>query len=200
MNRKLWLTPIGIAFVLVLAAGFSAWAQDAETETLDDLRQAQEEQQDTDQFEFDLPLADETGRVTFSDLADSEKPFILFWWLTDCPLCHLQLPYIQQLQDQIDEGELDLLVVTLCIDFETQECLEYLRKNELSLAVLHDPRARSTDSAYQIKELGCPLTYVFDEGGVLVDYIKGFRSNIGKSVIELLDLEQVDQRETRRPE
>ena len=195
-NYAIGFAPV---FLLTLMLQFTPVAAE-ETETLDQLRVAIEEQQDLEEYAFDLPLIDHSANLSFSELAESGQPFVLFWWLTDCPLCHLQLPYVQQLQDQIDELELDLRVVTICVDEDPDDSADYLRENEITLTVLFDPRARRTDRNYQVKELGCPLTYVFDSGGDFVDYIKGFRSNIAKSVFELLEIELPTQHKLKRDE
>src|SRR5690348_1041255 len=60
-----------------------------------------------EKYDFELNYADGTGKVRFKDLAASGQPFVLVWWLTDCPICHMQMPYIQKLQSMVDKGDVD---------------------------------------------------------------------------------------------
>jgi thiol-disulfide isomerase/thioredoxin len=140
-------------------------------------------------YAFDLPYVDGDERLTFKDLARSDKPFILFFWLTDCPLCHLQMPYIQQMQKQVEEYELNLQIVSICLDPDDRYCLPYIEEKGISFDVLLDARGRRTDRLYEISEIGTPVIFVFKNRGEFVEYYTGFRSGIGKTILELLEIE-----------
>ena len=48
-----------------------------------------------EQYAFTLDGISFDGELSFVDLARDEIPFVIFFWITDCPLCHLQLPQVQ---------------------------------------------------------------------------------------------------------
>jgi hypothetical protein len=58
---------------------------------------------------------------------------------------------------------------------------------------LHDPRVRYTDEGFHVSDLGCPLTYVFDADGELVDYLTGYRAQLEKNVFQMLDISLPDE-------
>lgn len=137
-------------------------------------------------YSFNLATADGADELSFQELADSNKPFILVWWLADCPVCHLQMPYVQQLQKLSEDGEADLRIVSINVDASCSDCLKYAKDRGLSFEILSDPRARATDKLFRVKELGTPLTFVFKPGGELVDYLTGFKSGYAKAVLTML--------------
>lgn len=142
-----------------------------------------------EKYAFDLPFVSGEGKLTFHELARSGEPFVLYWWLTDCPMCHLQMPYVQQLYNQSQDGKLGIRVVSICIDSDKRDCLPYIEDKKLKFEVLFDGRARRTDEKFQVGELGTPLAYVFDAGGVPVGKLSGFTSTFAKDVLELLKID-----------
>ena len=139
-------------------------------------------------YAFDLPYADNTGRLAFEDLARSGEPFVLFWWLSNCPMCHLQLPYVERLQNQIDEHGLGLSLVSICIDSNRLDCLEVIQEKKISFPVLIDQRARRTKGKYDLAD-GTPMTYIFGKRGVFLETINGFQSSFGETVLRTLEIE-----------
>ena len=142
-----------------------------------------------DEYAFELPYANLEGRLSFHDLARSGDPFVLYWWLTDCPMCHLQMPYVQQLFNQCRERELGLRVVSICIDSDKRDCLPYLEDKGIKFDVLFDGRSRRTDEQYEVRENGTPLAYVFAAGGVPLGKLTGFTSSFTKDVLAMLEIE-----------
>lgn len=142
-----------------------------------------------EKYAFNLPYADGSGYLRFTDLARSGKPFILVWWVSDCSACHLQLPYVQQLERMVERGEQDVWVVSVNIDGEDAPCLRYMKDKKISFSVLRDPRARRTDGFYKVRDLGTPVTYVFKPGGQYVDRLSGFTKGYPDKVLGMLDLE-----------
>lgn len=137
-------------------------------------------------YSFTLASADGKSELSFAQLADGDKPFVLIWWLSDCPVCHLQMPYIQQLQKLAESGEADLRIVSINVDGTCEGCLKYAKERSLSFEILSDPRARQTDRAFEIKALGAPVTYVFKAGGELAERFNGFKSGYAKAVLTAL--------------
>jgi thiol-disulfide isomerase/thioredoxin len=144
---------------------------------------------DAEKYAFSLEKLDGSGELSFAELAESGKPFIIVWWLSECPVCHLQLPYVQQLQKLSADGETNVRVVSINLDQNTADGLKYAKDKGISFELLSDPRGRHTDKQYHIKELGTPVTYVFKAGGVFVDYMSGFKSGYAKAVLNMLEEE-----------
>lgn len=141
-----------------------------------------------EKYAFELPHANGPGNVSFEQLAKGGQPFVLYWWLADCPLCHLQMPYVQQFKKLVDEHDMGIRVVSICVDDKLESCSDYIREKDLAFETLFDQRARKTNDKFKVKEHGTPLTYVFAGGGEMVEYMTGFRSNYSKSVLKLLGI------------
>jgi thiol-disulfide isomerase/thioredoxin len=192
------------ALCILLLPGQAAQADDWEREASQSAREnaehesghhhsARESSVDTrsarERFAFNLPYAGKDEYLSFDDLCDSGDPFVLVWWLSDCPVCHLQLPYVQKLQAMVEEGKADLRVVSINIDYGTEDCLEFCEERSISFEVLHDARCRRTDAGFRIDDMGTPSTYVFKPGGELVDRISGWTSGYPEKVLKALGLE-----------
>jgi thiol-disulfide isomerase/thioredoxin len=143
---------------------------------------------DWDTYGFDLPVLEGSGRLSFEELATDGQPFVVFFWLADCPLCHLQMPYIERLKRDTEEAGVPLRIVGINVDMRKSEAEAYLAEHELGFTMLFDGNANRTDRAYEVSEVGCPSTFVFDGQGRYVDYIEGFKSNVGTAVLDMLGL------------
>ncbi|MCC7477382.1 TlpA family protein disulfide reductase [bacterium] len=144
-------------------------------------------------YDFTLPYLEGEGSLTFKELAESDKPFVLIWWLSECPVCHLQLPYVQKLENLVEDGKADVRIVSINIDQGEDECREYVKEKGVSFEVLHDERCRRTDSQFKVQDMGTPVTYVFKPGGELVDYMSGWTSEFPSKVLKMLDLPVPDE-------
>jgi thiol-disulfide isomerase/thioredoxin len=141
-----------------------------------------------DKYGWELDYADGSGQVSFKELAESGQPFILVWWLSDCPVCHMQLPYVQKLQKQIEDNKLEVKLVSICIDQDAKQALKFVQQRGISFDVLLDPRGRRTNAKYRVKDLGTPVTYIFKSGGELADYLAGFKQNYSRDVLAKLGI------------
>jgi len=185
MHRILRLS-MGLALLLLPAASGTA---QADWRSHLSRASATDEHPSWEKYAFELPYVSQEGNLTFKELAAGGKPFVIFFWLTDCPVCHLQMPYVQQLQNLIDNGTVDLRLVAICLDDDEGECTKFIEDKDLTFEVLLDRHAQHTNDAYKVEELGTPLTYVFDKDGEFVDYLTGFRNSFAKSVLKLLDIQ-----------
>jgi cytochrome oxidase Cu insertion factor (SCO1/SenC/PrrC family) len=176
------LASMGLAFTLAALPASADW------QGLSQKTQTAPSNPAWEEYAFDLPYADDSGRLTFEELAKSGQPFILVWWLTDCPLCNLELPYVEQLKKQSDEYGLGVRVISICVDDDKDTCLDYMQEKGMTFEVLFDQHARRTDDSYSVSDLGTPLTYVFDSNGEFVDYLTGFRSEYAKSIYKMLGI------------
>lgn len=134
-------------------------------------------------YDWTLEFADGSGKLSFKELAESGTPFVLVWWMSECPVCHMQLPYVQKLQKEIVENKLDVRVVSICIDQDESGALKYMREKGISFDVLIDPRGRRTDQKYRVKDQGTPVTYVFNAGGKLETSMSGFKQQYSRAVL-----------------
>lgn len=183
MNPRLitWL----VALALLMQAGL-ALAQEGEEQPADP---------QWEYYAFDLDYVNEAGGLSFEELARSGRPFVLVWWLADCQLCRMQMPYVQELNNSIREHGLELYLVSINIDDRERDCRSYITETGLTVPVLWDMHGRRTDRAYGLRELGTPLTYVFGEGGEFIDTITGYKSGYQDAVLGLLDIEVPEEEE-----
>ena len=198
------LVEILILLVFSTALTSSASAQsdwqdvaDEHAEQVEDAQQSAEDNPAWKQYAFTLDRLSAEGELSFVDLARDEVPFVIFFWITECPLCHLQLPLVQQLQDTIDQYSLDLRVVAINLDPVDKDARQFYEEKGATFELLFDSRARYTDEAYHLNELGCPLTYVFDSNGELVDYLTGYRAQLETAVLRMLEIEIPGQPQVR---
>lgn len=143
---------------------------------------------DWDYYAFELNYIRDAGSLSFKELAESGKPFVLVWWLTDCQLCRMQMPYVQKLHNIIRENELDIYLVSINVDDRERDCRSYIAESGLSIPVLYDMHARKTGETYGLRDLGTPLTYVFGSGGEFIDTMNGYKAGYVKAVLDLLDI------------
>jgi thiol-disulfide isomerase/thioredoxin len=146
-----------------------------------------------DKYAFNLKVAGGSDNVSFADLARSGEPFVLVWWLSDCPVCHMQMPYVQQLARLGQDKQAALKVVGINIDDRDRDCDAYMREKKLSFNVLRDPHGRGTDRHYDVRDEGTPLTYVFKAGGEYAGKLSGYTKNYPKRVFELLGMSMPEQ-------
>ncbi len=154
---------------------------------------ARSESREQKNYDFSLPYLEGEGTLSFKELAESDKPFVLIWWLSECPVCHLQLPYVQKLEKLVEDGKADVRIISINIDQGEDECRAYVKEKGVSFEVLHDDRCRRTDSQFRVQEMGTPVTYVFKPGGELVDYMSGWTSEFPSKVLKMLDLPVPDE-------
>lgn len=167
------------------ASAQSIWAREAESRGSDTEKPANPE---WEKYAFELPVIGSSEKAKFEDLAGDGQSLVLFFWLADCPLCHLQMPYVEQLKQQVDEYGLDLRVVGINVDQRESYAEDYIEEKQPSFEMLFDGNARRTGGPFNVDDLGCPLVYVFDSEGNYVDYISGFKSNLSRTVFSLLDI------------
>lgn len=143
---------------------------------------------DTSKYDFTLPYIEGEGTLSFKELAESGQPFVLVWWLSDCPVCHLQLPYVEKLEKLVEDGKADVRIVSINIDDGDDSAKKYVKDKGVSFEVLHDDHGRRTESTFKVKDFGTPMTWVFKPGGELVDYMSGWTAEFPSKVLKMLDL------------
>lgn len=192
---RIWRTAITTLALATWLLGGPGFASAEWTDHADPLQPAVEDDPAWDKYAFELPFISGEERLTFHELARSGEPFVLYWWLTDCPMCHLQMPYVQQLYNESQKRGLGLRVVSICIDSDKRDCQEYIEDKGIKFDVLFDGRSRRTDSQYDVRENGTPLAYVFEGGGAPAGKLSGYTSSFAREVLELLGIEPEESSE-----
>ncbi|XOB61258.1 redoxin domain-containing protein [Campylobacterota bacterium DY0563] len=85
---------------------------------------------------------------------DKEKPTLVYFWATWCPICKLQSPTIEELSK-------DYQVITIASQSGTKEEIQkYLDENNLSFNVVDDTY---NDFAYRFNVKAYPTTLIYDK-------------------------------------
>ena len=104
--------------------------------------------------------------VSLNDLKG--KPVLINFWATWCPPCRSEMPYIQQVYDEMHEK--GLVVLAINIGESSSKVKSFLQDNDLSLPVLLDTRG-VVAQRYNIK--GIPTTFFIDKDGTIREKIIG---------------------------
>ena len=113
----------------------------------------------------DFRFQDAIGQ-TFSLSDFRGKTVMLNFWATWCGFCKVEFPYIQQVYDEWQDGEMVMLTVDLGEDSETvAACVE---AEGISFPVLLDT-GRKLEAPYGVS--GMPLTFFIDKDG-LIQFIR----------------------------
>jgi thiol-disulfide isomerase/thioredoxin len=170
----------------------SAWQRQAASRPGEAAPEQKQHNPAWDKYAFELPVIGSSEKRTFEELASDGQATVIFFWLADCPLCHLQMPYVEQLKQLADEHGLPVRVVGINVDQREGDAEDYIAEKQPTFEMLFDGNARRTGTPFSVDDLGCPLVYVFDSDGEFVDYISGFKSNLSKTVLGLLNLKVPD--------
>jgi thiol-disulfide isomerase/thioredoxin len=196
---------VGLLAVLCVAAGLTrpllaSWgdlpappqeaqpAQPSAPPQGDPQKPAIEDQESWKKYSFALPYADGTGNLRFVDLARSGRPFVLVWWLSDCPVCNMEMPYVQQLARMGDDKKVDVWVVGINMDDTDNTCNRFIKDKKIVFNIVRDPHGRKTDDKYGVRNEGTPMTYIFKPGGEYVGKLSGYTKNFPARVLDMLDI------------
>lgn len=174
MRRFGWLW--AMAAVAVMLAGRPALAQD-------------DAEADAPAYQFDLREVGGEERLTFAELADSGRSFVLFFWISDCPHCKRQLPFVELMYRNMEKYEMDVDVVLVNADVDEGMAEASIRERGILAPVYWDPDVRDTKATFDMQEKGTPRTYIFKPGGEYVEDFGGFNSAYMIYVLEKLEVE-----------
>lgn len=94
--------------------------------------------------------------VTVNSNSWKDKPVLLHFWATWCPVCKLE-------QGMINELAKDYRVITVAMNSGGQDAIEhYLNENELNFPVIVDPQG---ELARKFGVRGVPTGFVIDQTG-----------------------------------
>ncbi len=120
----------------------------------------------------DFRFQDAIGQ-TFSLSDFRGKPVMLNFWATWCGFCKVELPYIQQVYDEWQGGEMVMLTIDLGEDSETVAA--FMEAEGISFPVLLDTE-RELEAQYGVS--GMPRTFFIDKDGLIQVIKKGYFSSV----------------------
>ena len=112
--------------------------------------------------EFKLPTPDGTLHHSHEYFG---RPLLINFWATWCPPCRNEMADLDALRRKLGPRGLQLLAIS--VDADRNLVREYLRKENLGLAVLVDNDQRWSASALGIP--GFPTTYLIGSDGLILD-------------------------------
>jgi thiol-disulfide isomerase/thioredoxin len=99
-----------------------------------------------------------------------DKPLVIHFWATWCPICEVEAPNIQKLSE-------DFEVITIAVQSGTKnEIQEYLDKQKLNFKVVNDEDGYHSRK-FNIKAF--PTTFIYDKNRDLKFSEVGYTSTIG---------------------
>lgn len=124
----------------------------------------------------DFTLQDLDGQsVSLSDFEG--KPVLINFWNSGCSPCRREMPFLQEIYDEIPDSE--LVMLTINIGESSATVKKFLGDNNLSLPVLLDTNAAV---AQRYSMPGIPTTFFVDRDGILQVKVIGAFPN--KAAIE----------------
>ncbi len=140
-------------------------------------------------YEFDLKRVGSDERLAFTELADSGRPFVLFFWISDCPHCKRQLPFVELMYRNMQQYEMEVDVVTINADKVEDQAAYSIRERGIQAPVYWDPDVKDTNYSFDMQEKGTPRVWIFEAGGELIEDFGGFNSNLMVYVLDKLGVD-----------
>ena len=119
-----------------------------------------------------LPLIHDTliGGEEFSTKGMEQKPLMVHFWATWCPVCKAEIDNIERLSHYYN-------VITIAVNSGSdQEIKTFMKERGLSFAVINDQEGAWAGS-FGVK--GYPTTFIYDTDGVLQTSQVGYTSTAG---------------------
>lgn len=102
------------------------------------------------------------------------KPVLLNFWATWCPPCRGEMPYLQQIYNDVGWKERGLVILAVNIQEPAAEVSKFMTDNKLSFPVLLDTAG---DAARRYNVASIPSTFIIDKDGIIKDSRVGAFSN-----------------------
>ncbi len=107
----------------------------------------------------DFTVQDADRKVSLHDLRG--KIVVLNFWATWCPPCVEEMPSLVKMQDELKNR---VVVLAVSVDEDERSYHSFLKKNNVDLLTVRDPRQKSNELYGTFK---FPETYIIDQNGVL---------------------------------
>jgi cytochrome c biogenesis protein CcmG, thiol:disulfide interchange protein DsbE len=127
----------------------------------------------------DFTVEDADRKVTLHDLKG--KIVVLNFWATWCPPCVEEMPSLVKMQRQEKNR---VVVLAVSVDDDERSYHNFLKKNNVDLLTVRDPRQKSNELYGTFK---FPETYIIDQSGVLQRKFIGAVDWTRPDVIEYLN-------------
>ncbi|MBV9087766.1 MAG: TlpA family protein disulfide reductase [Acidobacteria bacterium] len=108
----------------------------------------------------DFTVEDADRKVALHDLKG--KIVVLNFWATWCPPCVEEMPSLVKMQQQMKNR--NVVVLAVSVDDDERSYRTFLKKNNVDLLTVRDPRQKSNELYGSFK---FPETYIIDQSGVL---------------------------------
>jgi thiol-disulfide isomerase/thioredoxin len=96
---------------------------------------------------------------------------ILNFWATWCPPCLVEMPYLQQLQDDMGEKGIQVIGLSLDRNMDGKRLREFMKKHQFGpIAAYYGDFLTIKD---QVEIRGLPITYIITPDGQMIGYYEG---------------------------
>lgn len=138
----------------------------------------------------DFRLQDLDGNwVTLSDHVGKDVVYVTFW-ATWCVPCRREMPYLQQLHEDLADRGLTIIGVNTDPPGTTSKIKPYIKQYKIGYLTVLDPNNNVLDKYNPTREL--PYAVLVDRAGnvheVFAGYRKGDEVRLREKVLELLDV------------
>ncbi|MCB1220685.1 MAG: TlpA family protein disulfide reductase [Planctomycetales bacterium] len=168
--------------VLLLVLGLLGWSGSA-------FAQGKDGKDAKPSYEFDLKEVGGKEHVTFKELADSGRPFLLFFWISECPHCKRQLPFVELMYRNMQKYDVGVDIYTINADKVEEQAEATILERGLQAPVLWDPDVKQTEISMDMREKGTPRVWIFKPGGELVEDFGSFNSNLMVYALDKMGVE-----------
>ena len=109
-------------------------------------------------------------KLPLQNISMNEKPLMIHFWATWCPVCKIEAPNIQKISE-------DYKVITIASQSGTdKEIQKYLQDNDVSFSFIND---ENNDYAKKFNITVFPTTLIYDKDKNLVFSEVGYTSTFG---------------------
>ncbi|MCL2576995.1 MAG: TlpA family protein disulfide reductase [Defluviitaleaceae bacterium] len=175
MNKKLQVLLVLLILTMLLVIATISYNLLSNMESIADnllpaVDSVNEEESERQQQASDFTMQDMNGNeVRLSDFFG--KPIVLNFWTTWCPSCITEMPYFEQLHNEMGD-EIHIIKVNL-IDgqHETREHVEsFFQSRDYTFPIYFDTSMQAS-RAYGIRSI--PRTFFIDADGYIVAMVQG---------------------------
>ena len=119
-----------------------------------------------------IVLRDMDGKPVPVDSLLAEGPVVLNFWATWCKPCRVEMPKLQEVQEELEGQTVYFAAVSLDTRRNKSKVEEYLDKNEVKLPVYRDPEG---NLAKKFKISAIPTTILLDQDAEIAFKTRGYR-------------------------
>ena len=111
-----------------------------------------------------------TTNFPMKEISFNNKPLMVHFWATWCPVCKIEAPNIQQVSKHYN-------VITIAVNSGSDENIkQYLKENNLDFKVINDQKSNYSQM-FNIKVF--PTTIIYDKNKKVIFSEVGYTSTLG---------------------